>query len=239
MHGLKNTPTPTRCLWGIPSSCSRYADQSALTCCFQGKIHLAHRLPVYVTACLVAGKAPVISPRERHADSAAAAGNGIRASCAAVLYGGHARQRTDWKQREGSRLVPHIQTHMAPFIPVKMWSGSRSVFCFVFWKSPIQSHFLRRRHQFFFLSFRRPETYEQTGVGSAPHVTSHLYSASGIAPVNHNAGWTSLEPRFCIIARDYMRCFTSDEQTNLHVCEPLVVSTSCDGKRRPGRTPAV
>lgn len=99
------------------------------------KIHSAHQLPACLFACLLAGEARSILSREGDTDSAAAAGNGICPSCAAMPSSGHAKQWIDGEQHGGADWyitflkLPHIQTHMAPFIPIKMWSASR----FAFW----------------------------------------------------------------------------------------------------------
>lgn len=152
--------------------------------------------------------------------------------CIAVAMRGSGLIGSSVRGADLSLTSKHIWPHL---YPSKCDLGP----VFFFWKESNSISLSETMPSNFFFVIPTTREIRADGGGSAPHVTSHLYSVSGITSVNHNAGWTSLEPRFCIIARDYTRCFTSDEQTNLHVCEPFVVSTSCDGKRRPGRTPTV
>lgn len=137
---MKYTPTQSLQL----SKSHRWLHSVPSFCCFMltipsspiaMEIHSVHQLPPCVWACLLAGEAWSILSWEWDTDSAAGAGNGICPSPVAVPSSGRTKQWIDGEQHGRADCcltflnLPHIQTRMAPFIPINMWSVSR----FAFW----------------------------------------------------------------------------------------------------------
>lgn len=134
--------TPTKSLQLCKSH--RWLCSAPSFCCFMLTIpsspiamesHSAHQLPTCVWACLLGGGGWSILSWEWDTNSAAGTGNGICPSPATMPSSGRAKQWIDGEQhgRAGCYLtflnLPHIQTYMAPFTPINMWSVSR----FAFW----------------------------------------------------------------------------------------------------------